>query len=272
MTDAPVSEPTRPITWHGAFRDQLTRFEAWRWLLLAFAGFIAGQVISALAVEIVARLLGHGAELNALAHSSAPPGWFVATSILGLWVGFLGAPYLAIRYASSVKHRFGLSFRPMDLFGVLIGLGLQIFIGLLYLPFRTHLKHFDAPITKLTGSSHGAGYAFVILLTIVGAPVVEEIFFRGLLLRSLVGLAATARRERARKLALVAAVIADGLLFAASHGELVQLPGLALVGIVLSICFLRTGRLGLSMVTHMSFNAVAIISYTASGGLVLWLH
>jgi membrane protease YdiL (CAAX protease family) len=272
MTDAPVSEPTRPIAWHGAFRDQLTRLEAGRWLLLAFAGFIAGQVVSALAVEIVARLLGHGSELSALAHSSAPPSWFVATSILGLWVGFLGAPYLAVRYASPIRRRFGLSFEPKDLLGIAIGLGLQIAIGVLYSPFRSHLKHFDAPITKLTGSSHGAGYVFIFLLTIFGAPVVEEIFFRGLLLRSLVGFAASARGARARKVALAGAVVADGLLFAASHGELVQLPGLALVGIVLSICFLRTGRLGLSMVTHMTFNAVAIISYTASSGLVLWLH
>jgi membrane protease YdiL (CAAX protease family) len=164
------------------------------------------------------------------------------------------------------------SFRPLDLLGIVVGIGLQLFIGLLYLPFRSHLKHFDAPITKLTGSSHGGGYLVIVLLTVFLAPAAEEIFFRGLLLRSLVGVFSTSKAASTRRVALAAAVVLDGLLFGLSHGEMAQLPGLALVGVVLSLLFLRTGRLGTSMVTHMSFNAVAVASYASSSGLILWLH
>ena len=69
---------------------------------------------------------------------------------------------------------------------------------------------------------------------------------------------------------IVVAVLLDGLLFGASHAELAQLPGLVAVGVVLSLCYVWTGRLGLSILTHVGFNSVAIAAYTS--GVVLWLH
>jgi membrane protease YdiL (CAAX protease family) len=272
VTDQPIAEQQGQSGFHGVFTEPLSRLESGRWLLLAIGGFLVGQITSAVAVLVVAQLTGHGSELTAIARSSSPPEWYVVTSLIGLWVGFLGAPAVAIRYAGPVRRRLGLSFRPIDLVGIGIGVALQIVIGLLYRPFINHLSHFNAPITKLTGSSHGSGYGLIVVLTVFCAPVAEEIFFRGMLLRCLVSFATSMRTETARKVAIGAAVLVDGLVFAASHGELAQLPGLALVGIVLSLAFLRTGRLGTSILTHMSFNAVAIASYTASSGLILWLH
>jgi membrane protease YdiL (CAAX protease family) len=272
VTDEETIEPPRPSVWRGAFAEPLSRLEAGRWLLLAFGGFLVGQVTSTVVVLVVAQVLGHASELSAIASSSSPPEWYVVASLLGLWVGFLGAPALAIRYAGPVRRRLGLRFEPIDLIGIGIGLLLQLAVGLLYRPFIQHLKHFNAPITKLAGASHGGGYALIVVLTVFGAPIAEEIFFRGMLLRSLTGFATSLSGASARKVAVGGAVLLDGLAFAASHGELAQLPGLVLVGVVLSLLFLRTGRLGMSILTHMSFNAVAIASYSASGGLILWLH
>ena len=266
QSDHPVSQG------NGVFVEPLDRREGLRWILFAVAGFLGGELISTGAVAIVAALNGKGAQLKEIATSSSPPTWYIVTSLLGLWVGMLGAAYLAINYGAVDRRRLGLTFRPIDLVGIGIGIGSQIVIGLLYLPFRSHLQHFNAPITKLTGASHGPSFALVIALTALGAPIVEEIFFRGVLFRGLMGLTTAVTPQRLKIVAVAGAVIADGLLFALAHGELVQLPGLALFGIVLSIVFLRTGRLGMCIVAHIAFNALALLSYSSGSGLVIPWH
>jgi membrane protease YdiL (CAAX protease family) len=219
----------------------------------------------------VAAFLGKSSQLTAISHAASPPTWYVASSLIGLWAGFIGAAIVALRYASPIHRKLGLSFRLVDLWGVVIGVSLQIVVGLLYKPFLHHTKNFDAPIQKLTGGSHGFAYGLIIVLTVFGAPVAEEIFFRGVLLRSLTGFASSLSRPQARTIGIALAVVLDGFLFAASHGELAQLPGLALVGIVLSCLYLWTGRLGMSVLTHISFNGIAMVAY-ASSGVVWWLH
>ena len=270
VTDTPTKS-SRVLALRGVFLDPLSRIEAGRWFLLALAGFLVGQILGAVFASSTAALLGKSSQLTAISHMAAPPTWYVAASLVGLWTGFIGAAVVALRYASPLDRRLGFAFRWMDLWGIAIGIGLQVFVGLLYRPFLHHTKNFDAPIQKLTGGSHGVTYALILFMTVVGAPVAEEIFFRGLLLRSLTGAATSMSKARARTIGIVIAVVVDGLLFAASHGELMQLPGLALVGIVLSCVFLWTGRLGMSMVTHISFNGIAMAAY-ASTGTVLWLH
>ena len=47
--------------------------------------------------------------------------------------------------------------------------------------------------------------------------------------------------------------------FALIHFTPVEYPGLFAFGIVLGLCFQRTGRLGMAIVAHMSFNAVGLV-------------
>jgi membrane protease YdiL (CAAX protease family) len=99
----------------------------------------------------------------------------------------------------------------------------------------------------------------------------EELFFRGLLFKALVRLLTpvVATPSRSRAIGVVLAVIVDGLLFGLAHGEWVQLAGLALFGMVLAAVSYRTGRLGMNMVSHASFNLVAILSIA---GWLNWIH
>ena len=105
-------------------------------------------------------------------------------------------------------------------------------------------------------------------MTVVGAPFFEELFFRGLLFKALarvctpLGVGPSARRTAG----LVVAVVLDGLLFGLAHGEWEQFAGLAAFGMVLAVISYRTGRLGLNMVTHASFNLVAVIAVVNSRG------
>jgi membrane protease YdiL (CAAX protease family) len=54
------------------------------------------------------------------------------------------------------------------------------------------------------------------------------------------------------------AVLVSGVLFGLAHAESLQLLGLAFFGVVLGTVSYRTGRLGMNMVAHASFNALAL--------------
>ncbi len=88
------------------------------------------------------------------------------------------------------------------------------------------------------------------------APLAEEFFFRGLLLRWL----------SARGTAL--AVIVTALVFAAIHGQIFLHPGaqgllftaeLFAAGVVLALWAIRTGSLRTSLATHAAYNATAVL-------------
>ncbi len=102
--------------------------------------------------------------------------------------------------------------------------------------------------------------------TVVGAPFFEELFFRGLLLKGLLGVfGITGDGARSLKaVGVVAAVVVDGLLFGLAHAEFEQLAGLAVFGCILAVVACKTRRLGMNMVSHATFNLVAILAIVSS--------
>jgi hypothetical protein len=248
--------------------------QGWYWLIFAVAGFVVGQLGATIFAFISGAVAGKtAAQMQAIATSTVPPEWYVVSTLVGLWIGFLGAPWLASRTQGTghFARDLGLRFRWLDLFGILIGIGGQLLITLLYAPFQHDIHNFNAPSQRLTGASHGAGFVVIAIATVLLAPAAEELFFRGLLLKSLVRLFTPLHAAgRARAAAVVLAVIADGLLFGAAHGEWVQFAGLAGFGIVLAAVSYRTGRLGMNMVAHASFNLIAIIAIAVNGSVILF--
>ncbi|MDQ1494218.1 MAG: protease family protein, partial [Actinomycetota bacterium] len=95
--------------------------------------------------------------------------------------------------------------------------------------------------------AHGAGVVLLILVVAVAAPIVEEIFFRGLVLRSL-----------ERRMSRGWAIVVSSAVFGAAHFEPLQFPALFLFGLVAAILATRTGRLGPGIWAHVAFNAVAV--------------
>ena len=237
-----------------------TRNAGWMWLLYAGLGFLGGQVLAAVVVAVAAALAGQYHQLTALSKLSEPPTWFVLSTLFGLWGGFFGAAVLASRLRGT-KHLvpdIGLRFRWIDLLGVPIGVGGQFLVALVYVPIAPHVhdfhERFSAPAQRLTGGSHGAGYAAIAVATVVGAPFFEEVFFRGVLLRALARLFG----RWGGWVGPTLAIVISGTLFGLAHAESLQLLGLAIFGVVLGIVSYRTGRLGMNMVAHASFNAVAL--------------
>ena len=247
-----------------------TRSDATVWVVCAAVGFLVGQIVALIAIAVAAGITGNGNRLASIENLAAPPAWYIGSGLVGLWAGFFLGPVLASRVRGT-KHLaadLGVAFRPADLWGIAIGIGGQVLVTLLYLPFISHLSNFNAPTTKLTGGAHGASFLVISVLTVVGAPFFEELFFRGLLFRGLLGLfGATGSRASTGAVRVVLiglAVVLDGLLFGLAHGELEQLAGLAVFGCILAVVALKTQRLGMNMVSHATFNLVAVLAIVSN--------
>lgn len=236
------------------------RAAGWMWLLYAGLGFLGGQVLAAVVVGIAAAIAGQYHQLTALSKLAEPPTWFVLSTLAGLWGGFAGAAVLASRLRGTKRlvPDVGLRFRWIDLLGVPIGVAGQFLVALIYVPIKPHVhdfnQRFSAPAQKLTGGSHGTGYWLIVIATVVGAPFFEELFFRGVLLRALARLFG----RWGGWVGPALAVLVSGVLFGLAHAESLQLLGLATFGVILGVVSYRTGRLGMNMVAHASFNALAL--------------
>jgi membrane protease YdiL (CAAX protease family) len=194
------------------------------------------------------------------ASSSSPvPVAVTAANVAGLWVGLLGAVLYCSRVRGSGKLSADFGWRIgawWDLpLGAAVGLASQfLLIPAAYEPVRTvdrSVNHqLSQTVHRQTGAAHSSGAVTILLLFLaLGAPVVEELFFRGLLLRSLLG-----------RMPAAPAVVVSAVLFALAHFEVVQFVGLVLFGVVLALLAWRTRRLGPSIAAHVAFNAVAVIS------------
>ena len=273
---APVAESAQP---DAPFLDTpwvppQTKRQGWMWLVFAVAGFLAGQVGALVFGEVAGLAAGKSAsQMQAIATQPVPPEWYVVSTLLGLWIGFVGAPWLASR-KQGTRHflrDLGVRFRLIDLVGIGIGIGGQILVALMYAPFQHEIHDFNGPSQRLTGASHGGGFVIIAIATVLLAPAMEELFFRGLLLKALVRLFTPlgARPGGMRVVGVVAAVVLDGLLFGLAHGEWVQLAGLAVFGMVLAAVSYRTGRLGMNIVAHATFNMIAILAIAYNGSALI---
>nr|WP_228507509.1 CPBP family intramembrane glutamic endopeptidase [Plantibacter sp. VKM Ac-2880] len=115
-------------------------------------------------------------------------------------------------------------------------------------------------------------FIVALLAAVALAPIIEELFFRGLVLPSVIG---TLRGGR------WIAVVISGLLFAILHllvvttvaQAIVVGVGTLLVGLAAGSLAVVTGRLGPAIVTHVVFNtsilALGLTAVTGGTGVVI---
>ncbi|HVT78547.1 MAG TPA: CPBP family intramembrane glutamic endopeptidase [Acidimicrobiales bacterium] len=177
---------------------------------------------------------------------------------MGLWFGLIPGAILVcrLRGTGSLVKDLGLTFRfPADLIGIPAGLASQfVLLPLIYVVVQLFVNHdltkdLQKPAQDLTDNAHGTGFWLLAVLLVVGAPLVEEIFYRGMLLRSL-----------KRSLPAWPSIVTCGVVFGAAHFDLVTLPGLAAFGIVLAWLSDRSDRLGPNILAHAAFNAATVVA------------
>lgn len=173
------------------------------------------------------------------------------------WLTFVAAvAWASVRFGSGDLVRdYAIRFAPADLIGVVVGVaGQLLLVPALYIPLRelwpsTFSKaNLEDRAQDLADKAGGFDTVLLALIVVVGAPLVEEIVYRGLLQRSVVP-----ALGRGVGVVVVAAV------FALIHLTPVEYPGLFLAGLLFGACFAVTGRLGTAIVAHAAFNATALV-------------
>ena len=187
-----------------------------------------------------------------------------ALSQIGLWTGMVGAVLLASRRkgAGRLADDFGFRIQWTDVgIGLAVAFAVQLFvlpgIALLLQPLLGK-PEVSGPVRDLIDQSHGPAYVGLVASVALGAPIVEELFFRGLLLRSL-------QRRVPDTVAIALSAVAFGL----AHGSTLPADAVVLVivsltvfGAVLATLAIRTGRLGPGIIAHAVFNLFTVLYLT----------
>ncbi len=181
---------------------------------------------------------------------------FLALGYPPLWLGFVGVPI----WAAATKGRgwiedFWVRLQGIDLaIGPLCGVLAQyLLVPLVSLPVlwltNTDIDKLGEPARELGAKANTPGGVVLMFLMVgLGAPIAEELFFRGLVLQSL-----------AKRFGTGWAVLGSSIVFSATHFQALQFPALAAVGAVFALLVVRTGRLGPAILAHMAFNTATVV-------------
>jgi CAAX protease family protein len=218
----------------------------------------------AIGVTFVA-LVGSRLVLGALGDLEWPIIAYVALSVLlayGPMVAFCvwasrrwGTGSLAADAGLTVKW-IDLAWGPVVWLAALAG---EISVAIVVLATRIPIKSNTEGIDDLSGQR---GVIVALLISaVIAAPFVEELVFRGILLRSL-----------ASRIPIWWAVVLQGVIFGAAHADPSRGMGniglvliLSAVGIVLGGAAYLLRRIGPTIIAHMIFNGVVLL-------IVLFVH
>lgn len=207
-------------------------------------GWLIGNVLGGLAIALFA------------ADADDPTIPVLAISLLGLWGSELIACVLASRSIGSgdVRADFGLAARPIDLLGIPIGVAAQlVLIPLVYVPLTEiwpdtfTQERLEETARDLVDRADGGMIVLLVALVVIGAPLVEEVLYRGLL-----------QRPALERFPHWLVIIAVAAVFALFHFRPIEFPGLFVAGLVFGVCAARTGRLGMAVAAHVAFNATGV--------------
>lgn len=222
--------------------DAVPRWGLWA-AAAVFAAWLVGAVVaSSLALAIWGR-------------QSADEPWTIVFTIAGQSIATVLALIAVsrLRGQHSLARDFGFRALTPDLSWLPVGAVLQLVGTLLILPLTRLADRSDAPQQLVTVISNAGAPARIALVVMVGVvvPVIEELMFRGVLLRALM-----------RHLGAPLAVLIDALLFGVAHlldpNAVLVLPVLIAFGLVAGWITARTGRLGPAIALHAGFNLVAV--------------
>jgi membrane protease YdiL (CAAX protease family) len=223
--------------------------------------FTVGVAVCAWLFAYIAALPLQGALISITGHSGEKsdswPISLTVLSVLCLWIPFVVALMVVSRRWG--QGRFGSDFkvrlRWIDMAGLPIGIASQLLlVPLIYWPLQRiwpdafSSDEIEQRARELWEKAHGGWIVVLVLVVALGAPIIEELVYRGLILQALQS-----------RLNDWVALIISAVWFALIHLQPVELPGLFAFALVLGICFQRTGRLGMSVLAHIGFNAAGLL-------------
>jgi membrane protease YdiL (CAAX protease family) len=181
-------------------------------------------------------------------------------TLLTQMVGTLVAAAIIARSAGrSLTSSLGLRITGSDLAGLIYGVLLQIAVALVVTAPLITL--FDAENAEQAvgeigeGAETGLDMALFVLAVVVVGPLVEEVLFRGALLRWL-------RAKVSSTWAIVISAAAFGSVHIMDPGAAFAVPGLFVIGLVLAWTVVkRQGRIGMAIAIHAGVNLVGALVF-----------
>lgn len=193
---------------------------------------------------------------------------FLALTTLGQ-SGAMGVwPVIVARWkGGGVRSDFGWRFELVDIaYGLGVG-GLMLVLAAIVAFVVSSLVGLDPGADEssntqiISDAADGPAFIVILIAAVVLAPIVEELFFRGLCLRAI-----------EKRFGTLAGVLGSTFLFTLPHftnpswaGTTVLFAAIGTVGLVLSVLTVRTGRLGGAVIAHAVFNAVGVAATLAAG-------
>lgn len=245
---------------------EATGADSWRWYY-ALIAFFGGLLVSQIAVLIIGGVwaLSSGKSFEVLNENST----FIVVASAVNELLFIATAVFVARMSGSVSFKdFGLVRKPfwptlVRMAGVLA----SYFIMLAVYNQLVHLAPDDAPDKLGAATSTLHMFVFALLVAVL-APIAEEVFFRGMIFRSL-----------KNGMGIWPAAIVSGLLFGALHIDattserLLQVVPLAVLGISFALLYAWTGTLYSTIALHATNNAIAVAAFAdkhnSTFGLVL---
>jgi membrane protease YdiL (CAAX protease family) len=214
-----------------------------RWGLFDVVWSLIAAVVIGLAV---------GSALFAL---DAPVGVQILVGVVSPWIALAGWPLFVTAWrGNGPRIDLGLSLTWSDTgWGALAGISGLLLAGVAALITRLFVPDLNSTAGEVAGqledTSSRLSLTIFAAIVMVGAPIVEELFFRGLFFAAL----------RKRGVNAVLTIIITGVVFAGFHFEPTRFFVLLPTGLLLGWVRWKTGSTGSSMVAHGLVNAPGAI-------------
>jgi membrane protease YdiL (CAAX protease family) len=274
MADTSAPYDARPVRWRFPPGDGFSGLQEHQRLLvihalpgiLVWPGLLFGLAILFQLLSGTAWTLIDGKTLGITIETAQFAGSVIAYGVLAMLMWHHFGIYAAHRAAFSVLPRRWSEFVIGGLilaFMLMVGSPLAVWFHQLAMMDPSLTLAGGAPLEDVSNVDNfvqsGAALWVIILLTLVAAPIVEEILFRGWMLPMLV----------ARGVPGVFAVLISAMAFGLIHtGQgLMVMTSTMLLGIVLGAARLATGRVAASVLGHIANNAWAIFAVPLLTGM-----
>jgi membrane protease YdiL (CAAX protease family) len=218
---------------------------------IALFGFIGANAMSACAALFAIGVLG--VEVRSVTAE--------VFALVGLWVGIACTAYMVTRRMHATIADLGFSWPTGREFGLGFGIAfLAAFVASRVAVFLQAILGDENSGSKSNlFLSHRPSTAAIFVLALaacVGAPIFEELFFRGIV-----------QGIFTRRSGAATAIVVQAVLFGCAHYQLgmtadeaiIRIVSIGVVGVFLGWLRNRTGRLGAGMVMHGTYNLIVVL-------------
>lgn len=229
--------------------------------IFAYSGLLAIGGFSASSPErpggYLGRSVGQIVKGEELRNDAVPIVWRMLMLVPG-WLALLGAVWFLATIKGKDKRGWELRGRASDVsLGIAAGILTQVPILTIVGILMTQVLGDFAPSGRAQElvDSLNSPLAFIALFlgVAVGAPIVEELFYRGVVQGALV-----------ERIGDMPGLLVASIIFGLVHVRLIEIFPLAVAGFCFGILVIKTGRLLPAIIAHMTFNTFTLIVLVAT--------